>query len=122
MLGLARSVAAARMLAAMPTGAKGFPRCLIVDDHAVVRAGVGAVLEQAFAGALITDAGSVEDVTDAADLGVPEAFDYRPDIFVMRADGSQRRRLTRHADSFAPVWSPDGQRIYFARLAVLPNG
>jgi Tol biopolymer transport system component len=51
----------------------------------------------------------------AADLGVPETLSYKPDLFVMRADGSQRRRLTKSADSFAPVWSPDGQRIYFAR-------
>ena len=44
----------------------------------------------------------------AADLGVREALSYRPDVFVMRADGSQRRRLTRNDDSFGPVWSPDG--------------
>jgi DNA-binding NarL/FixJ family response regulator len=46
----------------MPSAAKESPRCLIVDDHPVVRAGVRAVLEQAFSGALITDAASVEDV------------------------------------------------------------
>jgi Tol biopolymer transport system component len=51
----------------------------------------------------------------AADLGVREALSFRPDIFVMRADGSQRKRLTRNGDSFGPVWSPDGERIYFAR-------
>ena len=47
----------------MPSGGKESPRCLIVDDHPVVRAGVRAVLEQAFKGAKVADAASVEDVT-----------------------------------------------------------
>ena len=46
----------------MPSGGKESPRCLIVDDHPVVRAGVRAVLEQAFKGAKVADAASVEDV------------------------------------------------------------
>jgi DNA-binding NarL/FixJ family response regulator len=50
------------MLAVMPSGAKGSPRCLIVDYHPVVRAGVRAVLEQAFKGAKVSDAASVDDV------------------------------------------------------------
>jgi DNA-binding NarL/FixJ family response regulator len=50
------------MLAMMPSGAKGSPRCLIVDYHPVVRAGVRAVLEQAFKGAKVSDAASVDDV------------------------------------------------------------
>jgi DNA-binding NarL/FixJ family response regulator len=50
------------MLAVMPSGAKDSPRCLIVDYHPVVRAGVRAVLEQAFKGAKISDAASVDDV------------------------------------------------------------
>ena len=38
----------------------------------------------------------------------------REDIFVMRVDGSERRRLTDdpHKDR-VPVWSPDGSRIAF---------
>jgi Tol biopolymer transport system component len=36
-------------------------------------------------------------------------------IYVMRSDGSGRRRLTSDGISFHPVWSPDGKRIYFAR-------
>ena len=36
------------------------PRCLIVDEHPVVRAGVRALLEQAFDGAEVADAASVE--------------------------------------------------------------
>jgi DNA-binding NarL/FixJ family response regulator len=47
----------------MPTGANPSPRCLIVDDHPVVRAGVRALLERAFAGADIADAGSLEEAT-----------------------------------------------------------
>jgi DNA-binding NarL/FixJ family response regulator len=50
----------------MPTGAKEAPRCLIVDDHPVVRAGVRAVLESAFAGPSISDAGSLDDADDAS--------------------------------------------------------
>ena len=46
----------------MPSGAKDSPRCLIVDYHPVVRAGVRAVLEQAFKGAKVSDAASVDDV------------------------------------------------------------
>src|ERR687889_69430 len=37
-------------------GAKESPRCLTVDDHPVVRAGVRAVLEQAFGASSISDA------------------------------------------------------------------
>ncbi len=50
----------------MATGAKRPPRCLIVDDHPVVRAGVRAVLEQAFDSVEITDAESIDHVADAA--------------------------------------------------------
>ena len=39
----------------MPTGAKEAPRCLIVDDHPVVRAGIRVVLEQAFAGSSVSE-------------------------------------------------------------------
>jgi DNA-binding NarL/FixJ family response regulator len=46
----------------MAAADKQSPRCLIVDDHPVVRAGVRAVLEQAFSGAKISDAESVDEV------------------------------------------------------------
>jgi Tol biopolymer transport system component len=46
-----------------------------------------------------------------ADIGA--TFDT--DIWVMRAGGSGRRRLTSDGISFHPVWSPDGRWIYFAR-------
>ena len=46
----------------MANNSKRAPHCLIVDDHPVVRAGVRAVLEQAFSGAEIADAESVEEL------------------------------------------------------------
>jgi DNA-binding NarL/FixJ family response regulator len=46
-------------------GAKESPRCLIVDDHPVVRAGVRAVLEQAFGESSISDAASLEEAAES---------------------------------------------------------
>jgi DNA-binding NarL/FixJ family response regulator len=57
------------MLAPMAPGAKRPPRCLIVDDHPVVRAGVRAVLEQAFERVEISDAESIDHVADVASDG-----------------------------------------------------
>jgi TolB protein len=37
----------------------------------------------------------------------------RCDIYVMNADGSGRRRLTRNRVSGFPLWSPDGKKIAF---------
>jgi DNA-binding NarL/FixJ family response regulator len=64
------------MLATMATGAKQSPRCLIVDDHPVVRAGVRAVLEQAFNDVTISDADSIEHVADVAK-------DAKPDVVII---------------------------------------
>jgi TolB protein len=42
------------------------------------------------------------------------------EIYVMRADGSHIRRLTRNeAVDSDPSWSPDGERIAFARLSAV---
>ena len=41
----------------------------------------------------------------------------QPNLFVMRADGSDRRRLTNGTskDAYA-TWSPKGRTIYFVRF------
>jgi Tol biopolymer transport system component len=42
--------------------------------------------------------------------------DQNHELFVMRADGSGVRRLTRYRDEdLAPAWAPDGSRIAFVR-------
>ena len=40
----------------------------------------------------------------------------KADIYVMNADGSGLRRLTRGDGSVYPIWSPDGRRIAFVRV------
>jgi DNA-binding NarL/FixJ family response regulator len=62
----------------MAANSKRPPICLIVDDHPVVRAGVRAVLEQAFAGAEIHDVESVEDVREAAGDSTPDVVIVDP--------------------------------------------
>lgn len=48
-------------------------------------------------------------------LGPTGSTRYRLDIYVIRADGTGIRRLTRRARTNSnPAWSPDGKRIVFA--------
>ena len=61
----------------MAPGAKRPPRCLIVDDHPVVRAGVRAVLEQAFDRVDIAEAESIDHVADVANDG------GKPDVVII---------------------------------------
>jgi dipeptidyl aminopeptidase/acylaminoacyl peptidase len=45
-----------------------------------------------------------------------------PSIWVMNADGSQRRRLTKGLCATYPAWSPDGSKIVFSRYRQGTNG
>jgi Tol biopolymer transport system component len=45
------------------------------------------------------------------------AAPYRTDVYVMNADGSGVRRLTRSERALLPVWSPDERAIAFAKRA-----
>jgi DNA-binding NarL/FixJ family response regulator len=60
------------------TGAKDSPRCLIVDDHPVVRAGVRALLESTWKDAKVADARSVDDAAEAAGDNPPDVVIVDP--------------------------------------------
>jgi DNA-binding NarL/FixJ family response regulator len=62
----------------MASGAKDAPRCLIVDDHPVVRAGVRAVIERAWKGAEVSDATSLEDARRLLEGGDPDVVIIDP--------------------------------------------
>jgi Tol biopolymer transport system component len=51
------------------------------------------------------------------DLDGDPAAPYRTDIYVMDAQGSGVRRLTRSERASFPLWSPDGKTIAFAKRA-----
>jgi Tol biopolymer transport system component len=54
----------------------------------------------------------------AAQIGTREEDQRTSEIYVMNADGTDRRRLTTNeALDASPSWSPDGERIAFARIA-----
>ena len=52
--------------------------CLIVDDHPVIRAGVRAVLEQAFSDARVADAATLEEAEDALGGDPPDVVIVDP--------------------------------------------
>jgi DNA-binding NarL/FixJ family response regulator len=62
----------------MVSGAKDAPRCLIVDDHPVVRAGVRALIERAWKGAEVSDATSLDDATRMLEGGEPDVVIIDP--------------------------------------------
>lgn len=53
----------------------------------------------------------------AAQIGTREEDQRLTEIYVMRADGTDRRRLTTNESlDGSPSWSPDGERIAFTRI------
>jgi DNA-binding NarL/FixJ family response regulator len=90
----------------MPGGAKSSPRCLIVDDHPVVRAGVRAVLEGAWKGIEVADAQTVEEAG--------QAFGGDPDVVIIdpwRAgiDVSEMvKRLRQEVKAAIVIFTSDG--------------
>ena len=73
------------MLRPMPSGAKDPPRCLIVDDHPVVRAGIRSVLQDAFEGVEVLEAASLDEALEsfagkAPDVVVVDPWKVNSDI------------------------------------------
>jgi DNA-binding NarL/FixJ family response regulator len=92
----------------VPSGSKHTPRCLIVDDHPVVRAGVRAVLEQAFDKVDVSDAESIEQVGEFVNGDTP------PDVVIIdpwRAGvdvGDMVNRLREQIKAPIVVFTSDG--------------
>ncbi len=51
----------------------------------------------------------------------PKRAEQSTDLFVVRADGSGLRRLTRVGSAGEPLWSPDGRTIVFAERTHVGN-
>jgi DNA-binding NarL/FixJ family response regulator len=66
------------MLRPMPSGAKDPPRCLIVDDHPVVRAGIRSVLQDAFEGVHVLEAASLEEALESLGGEAPDVVVVDP--------------------------------------------
>jgi dipeptidyl aminopeptidase/acylaminoacyl peptidase len=52
---------------------------------------------------------------DGTEILFDEGTESHFDVFVMDADGSNVRQLTRTGIDYNPAWSPDGQQIVFTR-------
>ena len=82
-------------------------RCLVVDDHPVVRQGIKALLEKEFPDAVVSDAPTPEAAIEAA-------ASEQPDVIVIdpwRAGGeveSVITRLTEHVETPIVVFTSDG--------------
>jgi Tol biopolymer transport system component len=92
-------------------------RCMIplIALAAVVAASCGGAATHSPSAADSRVAPSAPPVASRAAYKGRIAFDYRRAIWVMKADGSGRRQLTRPGagNDFDPSWSPDGKRIVF---------
>ena len=81
--------------------------CLIVDDHPVVRAGVRAVLEQAFSDARVADAATLEEAEDALGGDPPDVVIVDP--WSAGVDvGDVVGRLQRELNAPIVVFTSDG--------------
>jgi DNA-binding NarL/FixJ family response regulator len=91
----------------MPAGGKEAPRCLIVDDHPVVRAGVRAVLEQAFSDARVADAPTLEEAGELVGGDPPDVVivdPWRAGVDV----GDVVGRLQRELNAPIVIFTSDG--------------
>ena len=90
----------------MQATATSAPKCLIVDEHPVVRAGIRAVLEEAWPKATVTDAERVEDA--------PEVLGDAPDVVIVdpsRAGGDVAdlvERIGKQVDAPIVIFTADG--------------
>lgn len=65
----------------------------------------------------VSNGGFVPEYCDGAGEDCPPG-----DIFVVGADGSDRRRVTKTAaNEYSPSWSPDGERILYTSNRVMPR-
>jgi DNA-binding NarL/FixJ family response regulator len=90
----------------MPAGVKRPPRWLIVDDHPVVRAGVRAVLEQAFSDVAIEESESIDQLGEVAN-GAPDVViidPWRAGVDVAEIVG----RLRDQVDAPIVIFTSDG--------------
>ena len=88
------------------SGVKDSPRCLIVDDHPVVRAGVRAVLEQAFGESSVSDAASLEEASSALNGEAPDVVivdPWRVGVDVGDVVGKLRGELRRRSSCSPPT-------------------
>jgi DNA-binding NarL/FixJ family response regulator len=90
----------------MQAAATSPPKCLIVDEHPVVRAGIRAVLEEAWPKATVVDAERVEDA--------PDALGEAPDVVIVdpsRAGGDVAdlvERIGKQVDAPIVIFTADG--------------
>ena len=87
------------------------PRLVSVDTNGGDARDLSRGEDKAMMGAYSPDGRRIAYIGSQGSVG-------KPDIFVMNADGTDKRPLTHTEDMFeiSPVWAPDGQEIYFARI------